>query len=168
MHSGSRLVVGSEEAEAAGTIFAESVISGQSSAGSTPGVGLTGNVGASTGGGQCEISGYPRPANVQNLGLAWCPATVDFQARIFALQAAGAQCATSDGRWKETPNSQEIRRRLSENRQRSFPTCANGDIVPLELAELVESQVGELRERMAPLQGRTEGLREATTRQNFT
>ena len=91
---------GSEEALAAGTVFAEGVISGQTPAGSptsVSGVGPTGNVGASTGSGQCEIPGYPRPANVQNLGLSWCPATVNFQARVFALQAAGAKCAIVTG-----------------------------------------------------------------------
>ena len=91
---------GSEEALAAGTVFAEGVISGQTPSGSTtsvPGVGPTGNAGAGTGSGQCEIPGYPRPANVQNLGLSWCPATVNFQARVFALQAAGAKCAIVTG-----------------------------------------------------------------------
>ena len=53
--------------------------------------------GGAAGGGQCEIPGYPNPGNVANLGLGWCPATVDFQARAFALQAAGAQCALATG-----------------------------------------------------------------------
>ena len=91
---------GSEEALAAGTVFAEGVISGQPPAGSptsVPDVAPIGNVGASAVGGQCEIPGYPRPADVKNLGLSWCPATVDFQARVFALQAAGAQCAIATG-----------------------------------------------------------------------
>lgn len=52
---------------------------------------------ASEGGQGCQIPGYPRPADVQNLGLPWCPASVGFQVRAFALQAAGAQCALSVG-----------------------------------------------------------------------
>lgn len=103
---------GSEEALAAGTVFAEGVISGQTPAGSTtsvPGGSPTGNTGASAGSGQCEIPGYPRPANVQNLGLSWCPATVDFQARVFALQAAGAQCAIATGS-SSTPEQIQARR----------------------------------------------------------
>ena len=103
---------GSEEAVAAGTIFAEGVVSGQSPAGSTssaPGVAPTGSVGAGAGSEQCEIPGYPRPADVQNLGLSWCPATVDFQARVFALQAAGAQCAIATGS-SSTPEQIQARR----------------------------------------------------------
>ena len=68
-----------------------------------------GNVGAGTGSGQCEIPGYPRPADVKNLGLSWCPATVDFQARVFALQAAGAQCAIATGS-SSTPEQIQARR----------------------------------------------------------
>ena len=30
-----------------------------------------------------------------DLGLSWCPASVDFQVRAFALQAAGIQCSVS-------------------------------------------------------------------------
>ena len=103
---------GSEEALAAGTIFAEGVISGQSPDGittSAPGRAPTGNVGASNGSGQCEIPGYPRPADVKNLGLSWCPATVEFQARVFALQAAGAKCAIATGS-SSTPEQIQARR----------------------------------------------------------
>ena len=103
---------GSEEALAAGTVFAEGVISGQSPGGSTTNqtAGVPpGNVGAGTGSGQCEIPGYPRPADVKNLGLSWCPATVDFQARVFALQAAGAQCAIATGS-SSTPEQIQARR----------------------------------------------------------
>ena len=103
---------GTEEAMAAGTIFAEGVISGQSPAGSTaraPAVAPTGSVGSRVGSGQCEIPGYPRPADVQNLGLSWCPATVDFQARVFALQAAGAKCAIANGS-SSTPEQIQARR----------------------------------------------------------
>ena len=91
---------GTEEAVAAGTIFAEGVIGGQQpvgNSGGAPGGGPAGNTGGAAGGGQCEIPGYPNPGNVANLGLGWCPATVDFQARAFALQAAGAQCALATG-----------------------------------------------------------------------
>ena len=103
---------GSEEALAAGAVFAEGAISGRSPAGSAtsaPGNVPPVSVGAGTGGGQCEIPGYPRPANVQNLGLSWCPATVDFQARVFALQAAGAQCAIATGS-SSTPEQIQARR----------------------------------------------------------
>lgn len=56
------------------------------------------NTTASAAGGPCLIPGYPSPpGGVANLGLPWCPATVGFQARAFALQAAGAQCAISTG-----------------------------------------------------------------------
>ena len=90
---------GSEEAVAAGTVFAEGVISGRPSAGGTSGTSgvPAGNLSGGAVGGRCEIPDYPRPANVQNLGLSWCPATVDFQVRSLALQAAGAQCAIVTG-----------------------------------------------------------------------
>ena len=103
---------GSEEALAAGTVFAKGVISGQSPVGSTTNQTAgapPGNLGAGTGSGQCEIPGYPRPADVKNLGLSWCPATVDFQARVFALQAAGAQCAIATGN-SSTPEQIQARR----------------------------------------------------------
>ena len=102
---------GTDEAAAAGTIFAERVIRGQSPAGGAGGVsrGQAGNVGAGPGGGSCEIPGYPRPANVQNLGLAWCPASVDFQVRSLALQVAGAQCAIATGS-SSTPEQIQARR----------------------------------------------------------
>ena len=45
----------------------------------------------------CEIPGYPTPANLQEVGLNWCSANVDFQRRVFALQAAGAWCAIAAG-----------------------------------------------------------------------
>ena len=67
---------------------------GQQTAVQNP-VGAAGNAG---GGGSCEIPGYPRPpGGVANLGFSWCPASVDFQVRAFALQAAGAQCALATG-----------------------------------------------------------------------
>lgn len=45
----------------------------------------------------CEVPGFPRPADVQSLGLNWCPSNVDFQLRAIALQAAGAWCAILGG-----------------------------------------------------------------------
>ena len=45
----------------------------------------------------CEIPGYPAPNDVQTLGLGWCGSTVDFQRRVFALQAAGAWFAIGAG-----------------------------------------------------------------------
>ena len=47
---------------------------------------------------QCEIPGYPTPRDVQSLGLNWCRSDVDFQVRVFALQAAGLSCDVLDGR----------------------------------------------------------------------
>ena len=94
---------GSDEAIAAGGDFAEGVLSGQQPAGNSGGGGSpalsvpAGNTGITSGGGSCQIPGYPTPTNPQTLGLAWCPASVDFQWRVFALQAAGAQCAIATG-----------------------------------------------------------------------
>ena len=92
--------VSAEDALEAGVAIAGSVMTGQQS---------SGNPGGPDGGGSCEIPGYPRPANVANLGLSWCPATVDFQARAFALQAAGAQCAIATGS-SSTPEQIQARR----------------------------------------------------------
>ena len=97
-----------EEALAAGTVFAEQVRTGQqSTGGSVP----SSVAGGATGGGRCEIPGYPSPpGGVANLGLAWCPASVSMQARAFALQAAGAQCAIATGS-SSTPEQIQARRR---------------------------------------------------------
>ena len=85
-----------EEALAAGTVFAEQVRTGQPSHGDAGTAGAAG-AGMSVGG-SCEIPGYPSPpGGVANLGLSWCPASVSMQARAFALQAAGAQCAIATG-----------------------------------------------------------------------
>ena len=105
---------GTDEALEAGALFAEGVIGGTSPRGSTVGVPVTastGNVGSGTGGGSCEVPGYPRPANPQGLGLSWCPASVDFQVRVFALTAAGAKCAITLGN-SSTPD--QVRARRSE------------------------------------------------------
>ncbi len=90
---------GSEEALQAGADFAEMVITGETPpAGSTASASVaasTGTPGLTAGGGSCQIPGYPTPANPQTLGLSWCPASVTFQVRAFALQAAGIQCAVA-------------------------------------------------------------------------
>ena len=94
-----------------------SVITGQQPAGNS-GVGFdpdvlgpTGSTGGTAGGGSCLIPGYPSPpGGVANLGLSWCPASIDFQARAFALQAAGAQCAIATGS-SSTPEQIQARRR---------------------------------------------------------
>ena len=63
------------------------------------------------GGSECHVPGYPKPANPQGLGLPWCPASVDFQIRVFALQAAGAQCAIATG---SSSTADQIRMRRRE------------------------------------------------------
>ena len=95
--------------------FAEGVLTGQP-AGGTSGTPFAGQAptntgGVSTSGPGCQIPGYPTPANVQNLGLSWCESNVDFQKRVFALQAAGAWCAI-DGGTSSTP--EQIRARHQE------------------------------------------------------
>ena len=127
---------GTDEAVKAGTVFAESVLAGQqpvanagggaAAGGSAP----AGNTGRTAGGGSCQIPGYPRPANPRTLGLAWCPAQVDFQRRVFALQAAGAQCAMATGS-SSTPEQIQARRqeiksacdRLDALQSPDIPTC---------------------------------------------
>lgn len=59
--------------------------------------------------GPCEIPGYPKPDNPRSLGLSWCPASVGFQVRAFALTAAGAKCALSHG--STTPDKIQARRK---------------------------------------------------------
>ena len=64
-----------------------------------------------SGGGSCEIPNYPSPpGGVANLGFSWCAASVGMQARAFALQAAGAQCAIATGS-SSTPEQIQARRR---------------------------------------------------------
>jgi len=98
-----------EDASEAAVVFAEQVRTGQPSTGS---VGIAGTAGGGMSvGGSCEITGYPSPpGGVANLGLSWCPASVDFQVRAFALQAAGAQCAIATGS-SSTPEQIQARRR---------------------------------------------------------
>ena len=103
---------GSEEAVEAGTVFAESVISGTQPAASSGGASVPsiGNTGTTEGGAPCQVPGYPNPpGGVANLGFSWCPASVDLQVRAFALQAAGAQCAIATGS-SSTPEQIEARR----------------------------------------------------------
>ena len=66
------------------------------------------NEGIGNGPSACEILGYPYPDDVENLGLDWCPSIVDFQVRVFALQAAGAWCAIRSGS-SSTPEQIEAR-----------------------------------------------------------
>ena len=104
---------GSEEAVEAGTVFAESVISGTQPAASSGGVSVppTGQSGTAAVSGPCQVPDYPNPpGGVTNLGFSWCPARVDLQVRAFALQAAGAQCAIATGS-SSTPEQIEARRR---------------------------------------------------------
>ena len=71
----------------------------------------SGNTGATSGGGPCQVPGYPNPpGGVANLGFSWCPASVSLQVRSFALQAAGAECAIATGS-SSTPERIEARRR---------------------------------------------------------
>ena len=71
----------------------------------------SGNTGAASGGGPCQVPGYPNPpGGVANLGFSWCPASVSLQVRSFALQAAGAECAIAMGS-SSTPEQIEARRR---------------------------------------------------------
>jgi len=104
---------GSEEAVEAGTVFAESVISGTQPVASSgdASVSSTGQSGATAVSGPCQVPDYPNPpGGVTNLGFSWCPASVDLQVRAFALQAAGAQCAIATGS-SSTPEQIEARRR---------------------------------------------------------
>ena len=73
-----------------------------------------GSAGGTAGGGSCEIPGYPSPiGGVANVGLAWCPASVDFQVRAFALQAAGANCAIATGSSSTSEQIQARRREIA-------------------------------------------------------
>ena len=71
----------------------------------------SGNTGTASGGGSCQVPGYPNPpGGVANLGFSWCPASVSLQVRSFALQAAGAECAIATGS-SSTPEQIDARRR---------------------------------------------------------
>ena len=103
---------GTEAAVDAGTVFAESVITGTQPAKSSGGgsVPPPGNSAATADRGPCQVPGYPNPpGGVANLGFSWCAASVGMQVRAFALQAAGAQCAIATGS-SSTPEQIEARR----------------------------------------------------------
>ena len=104
---------GTEAAVDAGTVFAESVITGTQPATSSGGAPVppTGSSGPAADSGPCQVPGYPNPpGGVSKLGFSWCPASVGMQVRAFALQAAGAQCAIATGS-SSTPEQIEARRR---------------------------------------------------------
>ena len=103
---------GTEAAVDAGTVFAESVITGTQPATSSGGAPVPPTVssGPAADSGPCQVPGYPNPpGGVANLGFSWCPASVGMQVRAFALQAAGAQCAIATGS-SSTPEQIEARR----------------------------------------------------------
>lgn len=56
-----------------------------------------GDQAAATPSAECLIPGFPSPADAESLGFSWCPASVGFQVRVFAISAAGAQCAIATG-----------------------------------------------------------------------
>ena len=53
---------------------------------------------------KCEIPGYYEGnfGDTMRLGLSWCPNTVDFQTRAFALQIAGMWCTIYSGEFSAT------------------------------------------------------------------
>lgn len=59
---------------------------------------------------QCLIPGFPNPTDPESLGFSWCPASVNFQVRVFAISAAGAQCAIATGT-SSTPDQVAARRK---------------------------------------------------------
>ena len=92
--------------------------------------GSVGTAGSAAGGGSCEIPGYPSPpGGVANVGLAWCPSSVDLQLRAFALQAAGAQCAIATGS-SSTPEQIQARRREIAAACGRLATLAARDGIP--------------------------------------
>ena len=120
---------GTDEAMEAGVDFAESVLAGQQPVGNAGGAatssgqssvgtadsGLVGNPGVTVAGGSCEIPGFPNPSDMTNLGLSWCPARVEFQVRVFALQAEGMRCAVAANPSEATPEVvSRVRSQISE------------------------------------------------------
>ena len=97
-----------------GATIGGSVLAGEAVGSSGTGASLdapSGNTGATSGGGPCQVPGYPNPpGGVANLGFSWCPASVSLQVRSFALQAAGAECAIATGS-SSTPEQIEARQR---------------------------------------------------------
>ncbi|MCY4011105.1 MAG: ankyrin repeat domain-containing protein [Gammaproteobacteria bacterium] len=78
----------------------------------------------------CEIPGYPALDDADGLGLPWCPASVGFQRRAFALQAAAAWCAIAVGS-SASPDQVQARQReigaacdmLDATQSPGAPTC---------------------------------------------
>ena len=107
--AGKALAPASRSEQDGGSVLAGEAV-GNTGASASSG-GTSGNTGATTGGGPCQVPGYPNPpGGVSNLGFSWCPASVGLQVRSFALQAAGAQCAIAAGS-SSTPEQIEARRR---------------------------------------------------------
>ena len=121
--------VGTEEAAEAAAVFAANVITGQQPVGNAGGaatsagqssvgtadIGLAGNPGVTVAGGSCQIPGFPNPGDMTNLGLSWCPARVEFQVRVFALQAEGMRCAVAANPSEATPEVvSRMRSQISE------------------------------------------------------
>ena len=91
--------------------------------------GSVGTAGSAVGAGSCEIPGYPSPpGGVANLGLSWCSASVSMQARAFALQAAGAQCAIATGSSSTLEQIQARRREIKEACGRLAPLSVRDGI----------------------------------------
>ena len=71
---------------------------------------------------QCLIPGFPSPADPENLGFPWCPASVGFQVRAFAISAAGAQCAIAT----ETSSTPE---QIAARRKETADLCSRLETV---------------------------------------
>ena len=99
----------------------------QGSADTGPRVSRTQGIG--NGPSACEIPDYPYPDDVESLGLDWCSSIVDFQVRVFALQAAGAWCAILGGS-SSTPEQIEARH------QEIGTTCDHLDAFAARLTDL--------------------------------
>ena len=108
---------GTEAAVDAGTVFAESVITGKqpvgsSGSGSATGVSGTAGSASTSGGGPCQVPGYPNPpGGVSNLGFSWCPAKAS-ACRFGRLpcRRLERECAIAMGS-SSTPEQIEARRR---------------------------------------------------------
>ena len=119
---GARRAPPSREAAEAASSGADSTkggIGGQPPDGGTASAALaasTGNPGVTVGGGSCQIPGFPNPGDMTSLGLSWCPARVEFQVRVFALQAEGMRCAVTTASPSEaTPEVvSRVRSQISE------------------------------------------------------
>ena len=76
----------------------------------------------------CEIPNYPNPGDMANLGLSWCPASVTFQVRTFALQAAGIKCAVAAA----SPAPPEV---VSRARSQMSQVCSSLEALDKRLGE---------------------------------